>query len=73
MADPDLQIRGGGGSRPDPEIRRGGLQKIFFSLLRPGGAAPPGPFPGSATAHRIGVYTIPDSFSCRPEKLSGIE
>ena len=31
MADPDLQIRGGGGGHPDPEIRGGaGLQKFFF-------------------------------------------
>ena len=30
MADPDLQIRGGG--HPDPEIG-GGLQKNFFSPL----------------------------------------
>ena len=70
MADPPvLQIRGEGGGRPDPEIRRGGLQKNFFRSFGPGG----GPFPESATAHRIGVYTIPDSFSCPPEKLSGIE
>ena len=33
VADPDLQIReGGGGGHPDPEIRGGpGLQKIFFA------------------------------------------
>ena len=33
MADPDLQIRGGGG-HPDPEITGGGLQKDFFFALR---------------------------------------
>ena len=38
VADPDLQIRGGGGgvggSHPDSEIRAGGgSQKIFFSAL----------------------------------------
>ena len=51
MADPDLQIRGGG--HLDPEIREGGGLKIFFSALRAlfwsknkGG---PGPSPGSAT------------------------
>ena len=34
MADPDLQIRGGGGGQsPDPEIRGGpGLQKIFKNV-----------------------------------------
>ena len=31
VADPDLQIRGGGGGHPDPEIRKGvGLKKTFF-------------------------------------------
>ena len=37
MADPDLQIGGGGGGLPDPEIRgtRLGFQKTFF---RPFGA-----------------------------------
>ena len=35
MADPDLQIREGGGGHPDPEIRGGGQSpKIFFSALR---------------------------------------
>ena len=29
VADPDLQI-GGGGSHPDPEIREAGLQKNIF-------------------------------------------
>ena len=34
VADPDPQIRGGGG-HPDPEIRGGGpVSKIFFSALR---------------------------------------
>ena len=34
MADPDVQIRGGGGApgHPDPEIRGGGLQKMFSAL-----------------------------------------
>lgn len=31
VADPDLQIRGGGGGRTDPEIREGGLPKNFFA------------------------------------------
>ena len=61
MADPDLQIRrgGGGGGHPDTEIRRGGLQN-FFSVLRAsfssrnkgkegGGGRGVGPSPGSAT------------------------
>ena len=34
MADPDLQIKGGGG-HPDPEIRGGGLKTIFFQPFRP--------------------------------------
>ena len=56
VADPDLQIRrgGGGGGQPDPEIReRGPVSKKYFSALwasfwskNKGG---PGPFPGSAT------------------------
>ena len=81
MADPDLEMAGGGGGgggNQDLEIRAGGLQKHFFRPFGPhfgrkitGG--PPGPSPGSDTAYRIGVYTIPHSFSCRPEKLWGIE
>ena len=51
MADPDLQIREGGGGHPDPEIRGGGaVSKKFFSLLRvsfwsknKGGRAPRAP------------------------------
>ena len=58
MADPHLQIKGGGGSHPNSEIREGDRsQKQFFSALRAsfwsknkgGGAGPPAPFPGSAT------------------------
>ena len=57
VADPDLQVRGGGGGHPDPEIMGGGggLQTNFFSALRasvwsknkgmPGPPGPPGPFP----------------------------
>ena len=33
VADPDLQIRGGGG-HPDPDIKGGRSQKNFFSALR---------------------------------------
>ena len=54
LANPDLQIRGGGGGHPVPEIRGGNRsQKKFFSALRvsvwsehKGG----GPCPESATA-----------------------
>ena len=53
-ADPDLQIRGGGG-HPDPEIKgMGRSKKIFFPPFGPQfgpevrGAGPPGPTPGSA-------------------------
>ena len=64
LANPDLQIRGGG--HPDPEIKGGGggdrSPKKFFSALRAsvwskhkGG----GPCPGSATA---GVSQIVSSF-----------
>ena len=35
VADPDLEIRGGGGGHPDPDIRRGVQSpKRFFSALR---------------------------------------
>ena len=34
VADPDLEIRGGGGGHPDPEIRKGAGLKKFFSALR---------------------------------------
>ena len=50
LADPDLQIRGGG-VHPDPEIRGMGRSKIFFSALRATdrskseGGGPPGPLP----------------------------
>ena len=56
VADLDLQIRGGGGGHPDPEIRGGPVFKNFFRLFgRPfsrkiRGAGPPGPSPRSATA-----------------------
>ena len=58
VTDSDLQIGGGGGGHPDPEIRGAGpdLKEKFFSALwaslwskirrRPG---PPGPSPGSTT------------------------
>ena len=53
MGDPDLQIKGGGGSsHPDPEIRSGQSPKKFFSVLwasvwskNKGGAPPPWPLP----------------------------
>ena len=53
MADPDLQIRGGGGEggaggHPDPDIREGGgLQKTFFrfGLKIRGGGGSLGPLP----------------------------
>ena len=34
MADPDLQIRGGGGGHPDPEIRVGERSQKNFPSLR---------------------------------------
>ena len=60
MADPDLQIRGGGGgSHLDPEKRGGQSQKNFFQPFEPqfglkirgrsGGWGGPGPSPGSGT------------------------
>ena len=54
VADPDLQIRGGG-AHSDPGIRGGGLPKEFFSVLRASfwskirGGGPPGPSPGFDT------------------------
>ena len=58
VADPDFQIRGGGGDHPDPEIR-GGLasKKHVFRPFGPHfdliirGPGPPGPSPESATAN----------------------
>ena len=58
VADPDLQIRmgGGGGGHSNPEIRGVGVKKIFFSVLSKnkgwvvGGLGPSGSFPESATA-----------------------
>ena len=64
VADPDLQIRGGGG-HPDPEISGGGLQKDFFLPFGPqfglkirGAPSPPGTSPRSATAIERGVFAI---------------
>ena len=65
MADPDLQIRGGGGGRrsPDPEIRgKGpGLQNKFFQPFGPQiglkirGPGSPGPSPRSVTViYKVG-------------------
>ena len=63
VADPDLQIRWGGGEgsegHPDPEKRGGGgLKKEFFRPFGPqfglkirGVPSPPGPSPGSGTVH----------------------
>ena len=52
VADPHLQIRGGG--HPDPEIRGGGsLKKIFW---RPGGGAHPSP--GSATGLIVNLQSL---------------
>ena len=61
VADPDLQIKGGGGSHPDPEIKGGGgLQKKIFGPSNRASvwsktkgevwAPRRGPYPGSATA-----------------------
>ena len=56
VADPELQIRGGGG-HPDPGIGGGGAvsKKNFrpfgpqFGLKIKGSPSPPGSFPGSVT------------------------
>ena len=60
MADPDLQIRGGGGGHPDPEVKGGSLKRIFsvfsffcffifqFDVKIRGVWAPRGPSPGTA-------------------------
>ena len=69
MADPDLQIRGGGGGHPDPETTGERSQKkIFLALwasfwtknMGGGGVAgPPGPSPGSTTdAHLSSVVSF---------------
>ena len=61
VADPDLQIRGGGGGgHPDPEIRGGLASKkqvfrpfgLHFDLKIRGVPVPPGPSPESSTANR---------------------
>ena len=66
VADPDLQIRGGGPGNTDPEIWRGaGLRKLFSALRASvlsknnGEPVPPGPFPGSANDFwkKIGTKT----------------
>ena len=56
VADPDLQIRMGGGGHSNPEIRGGGrCQTKFFPQFRlkirggGGGLGPSGPSPESAT------------------------
>ena len=58
VADPDLQIRGGGGGHPDPGIRKRAVSpKNFFRFLGPhfrrkirgGGEGSPGPSHGFAT------------------------
>ena len=60
MADPDLQIGGGGGGvgHPDPEIRGARSPKNGFQPFGPhfggkirGGPSSPGPSPGSATPY----------------------
>ena len=66
MADPDRQIRGGGGGgQLDPAIRGGaGLKKIFFASRasvwsrNKGGSGSPCPSPGSTTAMTL-KYTLP--------------
>ena len=55
MADQHLQIRGGGGGHPDPEIRGGGgLKKIFFETG--GGGAHPSA--GSATGLIVNLQSL---------------
>ena len=56
FADPNLQIRGGGGGHPDSEIREMGRSKKKFSRPfgpqfgpKARGTGHPGPSPGSAT------------------------
>ena len=68
VADPDLQIRpGGGNGHPDPEIGGAGLQKNFFRPFRasfwskkkgrrrPG---PPGPLPWIRHCVRSGIFVF---------------
>ena len=69
VADPDLQMKGGGG-HPDPEIRGGGagLQKGFFQPFDPpfglkirGGPRPTRPLP----LIRHCIHSIGDVFICK--------
>ena len=62
VADPDLQIRGGG--HPDPEVRGGGSSQFFLAFrphfglkIRGWGPGPPVPSTGSATG--ISQQTAP--------------
>ena len=70
VADPDLQIRGGGGggrarsSKPGDKVGggTGGLKKIVsapqFGLKIRGGVGPRGPFPRSVTAYYALVINV---------------
>ena len=68
VVDLDLQIRGGGGGHPDPEIRGGPVSKKIFSALRAsswsrnkGGRAPRAPplDPQLPVLRPIGARTLP--------------
>ena len=50
MANPDLQIKGGGVGLQKNIFRPFGLQ---FALIISGGPGPPGPSPGSATVSEV--------------------
>ena len=76
VPDPDLEIRGGGGERSSRPLDKGGpgLPKNFFRPFGPqfgpklrGGAAPPGPTPGSAT--EVGKFCIQLSRERLSEKV----
>ena len=73
MADPDLQIRGGGGGHLDPEVRGSpGLKKIIFRPFGPQfGLKVRGAGPLAPPLDQPLYPTIPNSFSYLHEKLSG--
>ena len=85
MAEPDRQIKGGGGGHPDPEIKGGapGLPKNCFRpfgpqfglKIRGGEGGSPVPFPRSTTARKrkTNVKRIRKGSRCSkisPKKIS---
>ena len=84
MADPDLQIRGGGVGHPDHKIRGGGLKNFFFLPFGPqfglevsgagcggGGGGPPGPLPWIRHRARPFIHCL--YFTCPRKNYATVE